>query len=464
MLASSEQSTLQIAIDYIRRGWPVVPIALRSKKPKLLNWPSLRMREDEALGYFAHPGNIGVILGNGLVDVDLDCAEAIDLAPEILKPTATIFGRKSKLESHWVYAVEGRCSTEKFADPLTGGTIIELRGDGGLQTVFPGSIHESGEPIEWFDGEVFGNRVPATIETERLRKEVRKLAAYSLVKRYHKGDGDLTDDKYFEGALKTIDHRLVERVQIWLGSLPSANGALSAHLNDSTLILGPLPDHLKDKFSPAISEQLAASLKTPWSAAEQAHLESALAAIPANQHDSWVKVGMALKDLDWQTNEGDIGFDLWVAWSETCPEKFALSVCEDRWRSFKRSGVTVATIFHMAKERGWRPEAPSSSFSSTTNIGPATQPAPAAQGEAREKPFLNEGVSLNDFYAYMPTHTYIFTPSRALWPSSSVNSRVGAIPLFNPDRTPTLDKKTGKQQTITAQPTFGWTGTGPSNR
>jgi hypothetical protein len=67
---------------------------------------------------------------------------------------------------------------------------------------------------------------------------------------------------------------------------------------------------------------------------------------------------MALKDLDWQTNESDIGFDLWVAWSETCPEKFALSVCETRWRSFRRSGVSVGTVYHLAQQHGWNGGAP----------------------------------------------------------------------------------------------------------
>jgi hypothetical protein len=50
----------------------------------------------------------------------------------------------------------------------------------------------------------------------------------------------------------------------------------------------------------------------------------------------------------------------------------------------------------------------------------------------------------------MPKHAYIFVPSRDLWPASSVDSRLGAIPLFNRDGTPKLDQKSGKQQTITA--------------
>lgn len=241
-MLAPEQSTLQIAIDYVRRGWAPLRIPLRAKAPTFKNWPSFRITEAEAPQHFDRACNIGVILGQasgGLTDVDLDCPEAIDLAPEILSPTPAVFGRKSKPESHWLYRVEGESPTEKLTDPLTGETLVELRGNGGLQTVFPGSVHPSGELIEWFNDEAFNNETPRIIETDRLRKEVRELAAYSLITRYYKGAEDVTDDKCLEEALKTLDHRVVERIQIWLGLQPSANGSLSAHHNDSTHIFGP---------------------------------------------------------------------------------------------------------------------------------------------------------------------------------------------------------------------------------
>ena len=40
-----------------------------------------------------------------------------------------------------------------------------------------------------------------------------------------------------------------------------------------------------------------------------------------------------------------------------------------------------------------------------------------------------EGVRLDDFYAYMPMHSYIFSPTREMWPSASVNSRIRPIPI-----------------------------------
>ncbi|MEP7301437.1 MAG: DUF5906 domain-containing protein [Caldimonas sp.] len=39
------------------------------------------------------------------------------------------------------------------------------------------------------------------------------------------------------------------------------------------------------------------------------------------------------------------------------------------------------------------------------------------------------GVSINDFLAYMPTHTYIFRPTGELWPASSVNGRLPPLKI-----------------------------------
>jgi hypothetical protein len=39
------------------------------------------------------------------------------------------------------------------------------------------------------------------------------------------------------------------------------------------------------------------------------------------------------------------------------------------------------------------------------------------------------GVSIDDFYAYMPMHNYIFAPTRTPWPAASVNSRIPPQPI-----------------------------------
>ena len=40
-----------------------------------------------------------------------------------------------------------------------------------------------------------------------------------------------------------------------------------------------------------------------------------------------------------------------------------------------------------------------------------------------------EGVSVEDFHAYMPMHSYIYAPSREMWPASSINARLPPIPI-----------------------------------
>jgi hypothetical protein len=131
--------------------------------------------------------NIGVQLGpvsGGLTDIDLDCVEAVSLAPYFLPQTNTIFGRKSKPRSHWLYITDDP-DHEKATIKLTDDNkkaIIELRmggGGKGAQTVFPGSTHESGEKIEWAEsGE------PAKNSCTVLNEAITKIAVGALLARY----------------------------------------------------------------------------------------------------------------------------------------------------------------------------------------------------------------------------------------------------------------------------------------
>ena len=60
----------------------------------------------------------------------------------------------------------------------------------------------------------------------------------------------------------------------------------------------------------------------------------------------------------------------------------------------------------------------------------------------------NAGVALEDFFANMQSHSYIFTPTGEMWPASSVDARVPPVLLRRPDRTPLLRK--GKEVRISA--------------
>jgi hypothetical protein len=51
----------------------------------------------------------------------------------------------------------------------------------------------------------------------------------------------------------------------------------------------------------------------------------------------------------------------------------------------------------------------------------------SAKAKEEDEPAEGEAISLEDFYAYMPTHGYIFVPTREMWAAASVNARIAPI-------------------------------------
>ena len=79
---------------------------------------------------------------------------------------------------------------------------------------------------------------------------------------------------------------------------------------------------------------------------------------------------MALKDLDWDRSDGtSIGFELWDGWCSQS-EHHNPAGLEAKWRSFRRSGVSIGTIYHLAQKHGWNGGAPA--------IGPGDVAPPLA--------------------------------------------------------------------------------------
>jgi phage/plasmid primase-like uncharacterized protein len=82
---------------------------------------------------------------------------------------------------------------------------------------------------------------------------------------------------------------------------------------------------------------------------EQQRIEAALACIPADlPRDDWARIGMALKH-----ELGDAGFDLFDSWSQK-GESYNAADVRDTWRSVSSAGgITISTLFHVAKEHGF---------------------------------------------------------------------------------------------------------------
>jgi hypothetical protein len=149
-------SLREVAANYIELGLSVTPVKFKGKNPIIPGWQKLTIGKKNVDNWFGpEPTNIGVLLGTpsgGLVDIDLDDNDAVELATAFLPPTNMVFGRTSRPSSHRLYRVPDPGKPRKLAASGLG-SIIELRSTG-QQTVFPGSIHDSGEPITFeMDGE-----------------------------------------------------------------------------------------------------------------------------------------------------------------------------------------------------------------------------------------------------------------------------------------------------------------------
>ena len=173
-------------------GRVTIAYASREKGPKgrgAEGWQKRRYT-DADIAMLPLDANLGLLLGvasGGLVDVDLDCAEARALADVFLSPTGMRHGRPSAPESHRFYTgALPPLRTKRYKDPTAAKgdkkCLVELRSGSEVsasQTMIPPSIHPSGEKLAWVGGSVYGE--PARIEIVALQTAVAQLAVASLL-------------------------------------------------------------------------------------------------------------------------------------------------------------------------------------------------------------------------------------------------------------------------------------------
>lgn len=195
-MTATSNPVLDDAITYLARGWQPIPIPPRSKSPYRRGWQRERWTEDELAARLRDgEHNIGVLLGEpsgGLVDIDLDSPEARALARAFLPKTDARFGRPGSPGAHWLYVADPLVPTTRYQDPLASGdeergVLVELRSTGG-QTIFPPSIHPSGEAIRWE-----GEGDPAEVDGRELLTQVGRLAAAALLARHWPAKGSRHD-------------------------------------------------------------------------------------------------------------------------------------------------------------------------------------------------------------------------------------------------------------------------------
>lgn len=309
-------SLLDLALQYAGRGWCVFPCHTTisgacscgkdcgkdaGKHPRIKAWQQHATADTAQIikWWKRWPNaNIGVATGSGLVVIDID-------GQENLATLARLKAEHGPLPETLV-ARTGRGLHLYFKGDLVGSKMVEkllVRGEGGY-VLAPGSLHASGTRYQWV-------------------KDV---------------------------PLAAIPAWFID----WLNS---AGGT-----KPQTLNLGAKPAYLQ-RLEGNTSTKAANALRTAHNPLEENRIRSALAAVPAScQRDPWLHIGMALHDLEWERPDGtNIGFEIWDQWSATCPEKYSLHDVETRWRSFGkpgRAGITLGTLYHIAREHGWEQPAP----------------------------------------------------------------------------------------------------------
>lgn len=217
-------TTAEAARNYLQRGWFPVPIPASQKRPLVANWQNLRLTAAQCEAAFRPGSNVGLILGEPsgwLVDVDLDCAEALELADQFLPPTEAETGREGRPRSHRWYVAVG-ATTHQRRDPAGNGSIVELRSTGG-QTVVGPSTHPEGGSYELLTGE------PTEVDAGELQAAVDALADAVIAIRH---------PEYIEGGCKPVsttaprEHdssHLELRASRWLeGHPPSIQGCFGS--------------------------------------------------------------------------------------------------------------------------------------------------------------------------------------------------------------------------------------------
>ena len=156
-----------------------VPLKPREKIPIGYRWPDNLLSPEVVLArHNSIQNNIGIANGNpsGIVDVDLDCSEATQLASALLPEALATFGHDGNDRGHWLLYCSNPGKTKQFTCPNTGATLVELRANGS-QTMIPPSVHPSGTRLKFTS---ITDSAP-TVDFDDLLTSVGLIAAASLV-------------------------------------------------------------------------------------------------------------------------------------------------------------------------------------------------------------------------------------------------------------------------------------------
>ncbi len=293
-MSDGSANLLDAARWYLARGYAPIPVPAGTKVPVHKGWTDLRLAESDLPQHFNGTGNIGVLLGEPsgwLVDVDLDCEEAVALAPAFLPPTGAKSGRPGKPSSHWWYICEG-AKTRKHQDPASKKMIVELRSTG-AQTVVGPSMHPCGEPYDPLEGE------PAVVDVETLGAAVAALARAVTEQRHGSKEAIVSQPRPLGNDRFLATDAVLRRAEAYLDRIPPAISGSGGHSQtyaaatamvhgfglDPETALGLLLERYNPRCQP------------PWSEKELRHKVSDAASKPHERPHGWLRDAEKPEDM-----------------------------------------------------------------------------------------------------------------------------------------------------------------------
>lgn len=246
------------------------------------DWPNVRIEAADVKEHFAAKDNVGIILGepsSWLVDVDLDCPDAIELADQYLPPTPAITGRPSTPNSHRWYISPG-ASTEKHTDPRDGSMIVELRSTGG-QTVVGPSVHPSGEVYDPIDAE------PAPAAAPMLAACVKALADAVIAKRGGSAKTPPTSASVSPTCATDVETRAIAYLAAMPPAVSGSGGHSQTYTAATALVHGFGLD--PDRALAILAAEYNPRCSPPWSEKELQHKVTQAATKPHDRPFGWLR-------------------------------------------------------------------------------------------------------------------------------------------------------------------------------
>ncbi|MGA1114671.1 MAG: VapE domain-containing protein [Aquiluna sp.] len=151
-----------------------------------------------------------------------------------------------------------------------------------------------------------------------------------------------------EGKPEQIELRWTGCQSVVAGAHPTTTGYhWITKYSPEDLDLAEAPLCLIEKMLKPVAQPAPLLVASDDAARARSYLE-ALSGSRADDYDDWLAVGMALHSVG-----DDTLLDDWEHWSSQS-NKHKPSDCQRKWRSFKKSGISLGTLGDMAKKDGWR--------------------------------------------------------------------------------------------------------------